>query len=120
METATLNVWLAWAVVLLAIATFDSMNGTTGWPVRLALLAIFGAMIGQGLGPLLDKWGFYLDTLLFAGVAAFLLACRRNPIGIKPPWNERLSVAVSVAAALYVVIVFPWDEATQHWMEYIK
>lgn len=102
MATATLNAWLAAAVALLAIGTINRMNGTTNWSVRFAVLLILAAMLGQSLGFAAGQWDHYCDTLLYAGVAGFLLSCRRNPIGIPYPWNELSSYGVMLGSVLYV------------------
>lgn len=105
MATATLNAFIAFIAAGLAIGTLNRMNGKTSWSVRCAVILIFVSMLGQSLGYAAGAWDHYCDTLLFAGICAFLLACRRNPIGIPYPWNE---VGSYTASAIAVMIVFPF------------
>lgn len=105
MATPTLNAFIAAVAAFLAIGTLNRMNGTTSWSVRFAVILIFVSMLGQSLGYAAGAWDHYCDTMLFAGICAFLLACRRNPIGIPWPWNE---VASYAASAVAVMIVFPF------------
>lgn len=105
MTIESLNAWIAGAVAFLAIGTMNRMNGKTAWSVRYAVLMIFVAMVGQSLGYAAGAWDHYCDTLAFAGIASFLLACRRNPIGIPWPWNAVASYGVTAGT---VMIVFPF------------
>src|SRR5690349_1265439 len=103
MKTETLNAVLAGVVFCLAIGTANRMNGKTSWSIRVALLVILIGMLGQSIGYFAGKWDHYCDTLLYAGIGAFLLACRRNPVGFPWPWNEIASYALSGSAAAFIV-----------------
>lgn len=111
MATMMLNSYIALLVFLLAVGTLNTMNGRTGWPIRIAILLIMGAMLCQTLGAFTRQWDHWMDTLLYCGMAAFLLACRRDPIGIPRVWAGRFSLVISTFALAYVVITFPWSEA---------
>lgn len=105
MSHVILNGFLALMVAGLMIATFNHMNKRrTPAAVILAALVIFAGLVGQALGVLggkilhIEAWGWqhFVDTLLYGGIGAFLLACRRYPLmGSRPKTVDRLSIAVS-------------------------
>ncbi len=111
----TLNACLAGLVALLAIGTFNKMNGTTNNAVRCAVLLLFGGFLGQAFGFWTHKWDFYLDTMVFGAAGAYLLACRRMVLGIPNPYNEWLSYALSIGTFVFVMVTFPWGEVVLAW-----
>ena len=77
MNWESFNTLYALAVVFAAAACIARMNGTTPHGVRLGIVLIFAAGFGQFLGPLMQQWGHWLDTLLYTGVIVLLVFNRR-------------------------------------------
>ena len=88
----TLNAILALITSGVIVSTLNHMaKGKTPPAVMLAMVVIFAGMVGQGAGVLIGQlaafagvtahgWDHFVDTLLYGGLLAFVMACRRFPI----------------------------------------
>ena len=77
MTWPTFNTALTVVIFFSAIWSIAKMNGTTRHCIRLGILLILVASLGQALGAALTEWEPYLDTLLYCGVLILLLFNRR-------------------------------------------
>lgn len=118
----TFNACLALVVALLIIGTLNHMQaGKTPMAVMFSMVLIFAGMVGQGAGVLIGQlaallnvrvhgWDHFVDTLLYGGLLAFVLACRRFPLGRKSRHAvliDRLAIAVCAATLLTSLALIP-------------
>lgn len=117
------NAVLALVVAGVLISTINNMqDGKTPPAVMLSMVLIFAGMLGQGVGVLSGKfgeafgldffsWDHFVDTLLYGGLLAFVLACRRFPISkrkvAKAILLDRLSIGVSALTLLCALVLLP-------------
>jgi uncharacterized membrane protein YedE/YeeE len=103
---------LSWVNVLLAalgsLAAFGALNkmqvGRTKPCMALAMLLIAVGLFGETLGAIKDTWEVYLDTALFGGVAALLLATQKVPTWLGERFaNPLASIVAGLAAAAVLV-----------------
>lgn len=101
MSIITVNAVLAGAVALLMVSTLNQMGPRTPRAVMLAMVLIFVGMVGQCIGALGGRWDHFVDTVLYGGLAAFVVACRRFPVDRhKPKWMDGASIAISAGTLL--------------------
>ncbi len=100
-----INCGLSAIAALLAIAALEKMQRGSNCAIRWAVLLMLMASIGQALGPVLRTWDHYVDTLLYGGMIAFLLANhRRMSTGVPARWALPASYAASIATVLIVLV----------------
>ena len=98
------NTVLAIVLTALAFSSLNKMGMTTDCAVRFAVALIFIGALGQAGGELFGKWDRYVDTLLYGGMIALLLANhRRTPTGVGTRWSRQLSILASLATIMIVV-----------------
>jgi hypothetical protein len=103
MTLININTALAVLLAVIAFSSLNKMSLSTDCTVRFAIALIFIGALGQAGGELLGKWDRYVDTLLYGGLIALLLANhRRTPTGLGTRWSRPLSF---LAAAVTVAIV---------------
>lgn len=103
MTTFGLNTLLIWISASLAFGCLVKVDGKKNVAVGLAIFMVTAALFGQGLGIVKAEWATYLDTMLYGGMVAFLLADRRRPpLGIPQMWSLRASLVVSAIVCSYV------------------
>ena len=98
------NTVLAIVLTALAFSSLNKMCMTTDCAVRFAVALIFIGALGQAGGELFGKWDRYVDTLLYGGMIALLLANhRRTPTGVGTRWSRPLSFIASAATVAIIV-----------------
>jgi len=95
----TVNALIAATGFILAACAVDRMDRDTAHAIRVAVVLVGIALLGQAMSVWFESWAPPFDTLLYGSIAAYLLACRRLDVGapfdIPVPWTQRLSLAVS-------------------------
>lgn len=108
MNAITLNAVLAIATALLIVGTFNHMDRTTSIAIRLSVLLIFAGLLAQGLGIALRQWDHYADTMVYGGIAAFIIANRRTPCGIPLIYIPKISIGISLTTIFYTAVMWKW------------
>lgn len=103
---------LTWVNVLLAalgsLAAFGALNkmhvARTKPCMALAMLLIAVGLFGETLGAVKGTWEIYLDTALFGGIAALILATQKVPTWVGERFaNPLASIVAAIAAAAVLV-----------------
>lgn len=108
MNPTALNAFLAIATALMIVGTFNHMNHGTSLAIRLAVLLIFAGLLAQGFGVFMRQWDHYADTMIYGGIAAFIIANRRTPCGIPLRYVPRISIAISGGTIFYTSVMWGW------------
>jgi NhaP-type Na+/H+ or K+/H+ antiporter len=77
MSWSLFNSGLALVMALSAVYSIAKMNGTTRHCIRVGILLILIASVGQAVGWAAGQWDHWLDTLLYSGVLFLLIFNRR-------------------------------------------
>jgi hypothetical protein len=103
---------MTWLNVILAavgsLAAFGALNkmhvGRTKPCMALAMLLISVGLLGETLGALKDTWEIYLDTALFGGITALILATQKVPTWVGERFaNPLASIVAGLASATVLV-----------------
>lgn len=106
MTLATVNAVMAGAIFFVTIGSITCMNGVTCNAVRGSMIFILAGSLGQMLGHWTGQWGPYLDTVLYGGLLAFLVANKRSGKSI-PSWlSPVLSFGVLVLTLIVVIVYY--------------
>ena len=116
----TFNACLALITSLVIVSTLNHMaKGKTPPAIMLAMVVIFAGMVGQGAGVLIGQlaelvgekahgWDHFVDTLLYGGLLAFVMACRRFPISRhKAGALDKASLIVSAVTLIAALALIP-------------
>ena len=106
MSHAAVNSVLAGILFLVALASIRAMDKATCHAIRLSILFVAIAGIGQACAYWLSAGGAYLDTWLYGGVLAFLFACKRTGKWIKPPAACFLSVGTLCLTVTIMIVSY--------------
>lgn len=99
------NVLLAALGSLAAFGALNKMQITRTKPcMALAMLLIAVGLFGETLGAIKDTWEIYLDTALFGGISALILATQKVPTWVGERFaNPLASIVAGIAAAAVLV-----------------
>lgn len=99
------NCVLAAIAAVLVGSCLNKMSRASSCAVRWSLLLVLVACVGQAIGPAVKTWDHYVDTLMYGGIVAFLLANnRRATTGVPTRWAEPLACVAAVATAIIVIV----------------
>jgi hypothetical protein len=106
MTLMTVNSWLAGVIALVALGGVARMTARTNCAVRWAVLLLMVSAGGQWLGFATGVWDHYLDTMLYGGILALLLANQRQPQWVIDTWSKWSAYAVLGLTVAIVIAYF--------------
>lgn len=98
LATLFANVFLAITGALVAFGSINRMENGTGRAIRCAFATTCAGLLGAAISTLLpEHWQVSVDTLLYGGILALLIASRRRPAVIREHWVTPISFSITVS-----------------------
>lgn len=102
-----LNLIIAAIGSLVAFGALNKMHwGQTRPCIMLATVLIAVGLAGQWLGLWFDQWLMYVDTALYGGILALLLATQRTESWVLERWKNPLASVIGIVAAIVLLFGF--------------